>query len=222
MHELRVCFRIARFLNRTADYANFFRMQAMLVLTLRAAPVAGSDNSSRSHTAVAVWMRAVRGGRTAQIALAFADSAHTDEMHAIGYSRISCGFYECPFSEWRGLRVCFRIARFLNRTADYANFFRMQAMLELARWARRRPPALTAPRVFTRRLRSGCGAFAEAEQLRGALASRSKVATVPIADSSGSTPIRVPTWVPLGECSRTAPPNSVAAVGAAAQFFRGV
>jgi hypothetical protein len=35
MHELRVDFRIARFLNRTAYYAKLFRMQGMLALASR-------------------------------------------------------------------------------------------------------------------------------------------------------------------------------------------
>jgi hypothetical protein len=48
----------------------------------------------------------------------------------------------------RELREYFRIARFLKRTSDYANLFRMQGMLALARRARRQPPGFRGFREF--------------------------------------------------------------------------
>lgn len=41
------------------------------------------------------------------------------------------------------LRVNFHTTRFLNRPSEYANLFRMQGMLALARCARRQPPTPT-------------------------------------------------------------------------------
>jgi hypothetical protein len=53
MQELRVCFRIDRFLNWTADYENILSMQGMLALAVR-----GTNTCSAR-------MRRVRGSRIA-------------------------------------------------------------------------------------------------------------------------------------------------------------
>jgi hypothetical protein len=64
MHELRVCFRIDRFLDRTADYENILSMQGMLALAVR-----GTNTG---------LPRCVRGAASPALAPAFAESVHAD------------------------------------------------------------------------------------------------------------------------------------------------
>jgi hypothetical protein len=118
MHELRVFFRIDRFLNRTADYENILSMQGMLALAMR-----GTSTCSAR-------MRRVRGAASPEVARAFAESVHAGWMHGIGYSRIRRSFSYCSFSE---------------RTSEYENPVRMQARLAVPPGAR---PALREFRVY--------------------------------------------------------------------------
>jgi hypothetical protein len=84
MHELRVCFRIDRFLNRTANYENILSMQGMLALAMR-----GTSTCSAR-------MRRVRGAASPESLAEKAANVSRLSLTAVmaglrpGHPRLSC------------------------------------------------------------------------------------------------------------------------------------
>jgi hypothetical protein len=116
MHGLRVDFHTALY-DWSSDYANLFRMQAMLVLSHRARRQPPAL-FALSHGGFGPGVAGPRSPEQLNVAV-FADSVHIDRMHAIAFMH--------------GFRADFSNARFMNGTSDYANILRMQVILALAR-----------------------------------------------------------------------------------------